>query len=203
MEENKKLGWGGSWGQSPLVLALAAVNLAAFLLAGFVPGLGRHLLLPLVLRELLGRPWTLLATPFTHEMLLQLAVNMILFLLFGRELEKMLGAGRILRLYALGAAAGIVVMLAAGLYLGWDTAAGAGPASSWAVISAYAAIRPEDRFLQSTTRQWVLVMTMAVVLLSIAAPGVTIPAAGQIAGMLAGAWLGRRMRAVAGETGGA
>jgi rhomboid protease GluP len=93
------------------VWALVAVNVAVFGLELLWGGVGS----PITLHRMgagLGRagladePWRIVSAAFLHFNIVHLALNMWALVVFGRLLERMLGAHRLIVLYALSAAGG-------------------------------------------------------------------------------------------------
>ncbi len=65
-----------------------------------------------------GEWWRVVTSAFTHASLVHLALNMLALLLFGSELERMLGKGRYLTVYLVSALGGAASLQLFGSYLG-------------------------------------------------------------------------------------
>ena len=119
---------GRRWG--PVTLVLIALNMAVAVgtavsatLAGGNPTrsfdsplTGAFLFSPYSLA--LGEWWRVVTSAFTHVSLVHLALNMLSLLLFGSELEKMMGRGRFLTVYLVSALGGAVALQLFGSYFG-------------------------------------------------------------------------------------
>ena len=69
----------------------------------------------------LTHPWTLISAAFTHESFGHIFWNMLVFFWFGRIVGDLLGNHRVLPLYLLGAIAGNIVFLIAANFLPYAT----------------------------------------------------------------------------------
>lgn len=67
-------------------LAIILVNIALFVALKMVPGFRENLLLNHEISMVLKKPWTLISVFLSHEVLIHLAFNMGVFLLFGSRL---------------------------------------------------------------------------------------------------------------------
>ncbi|MPR00118.1 rhomboid family intramembrane serine protease [Modestobacter sp. I12A-02628] len=65
-----------------------------------------------------GEWWRVATSAFTHVSLVHLAFNMLALLLFGSELERMIGRGRFLTVYLVSALGGAVAIELFGAFLG-------------------------------------------------------------------------------------
>jgi membrane associated rhomboid family serine protease len=119
---------GRRWG--PVTLVLVALNVAvgiatavAALLSGgnpvnsFSSPLTSELLTAPVLIDQ-GEWWRVVTSAFTHASVVHLALNMLALLLFGSELERMMGKGRYLTVYLVSALGGAAALQLFGSYLG-------------------------------------------------------------------------------------
>jgi membrane associated rhomboid family serine protease len=119
---------GRRWG--PVTLVLVALNVAvgiatavAALLSGgnpvnsFSSPLTSELLTAPVLIDQ-GEWWRVVTSAFTHASVVHLALNMLALLLFGSELERMMGKGRYLTVYLVSALGGAAALQLFGAYLG-------------------------------------------------------------------------------------
>ena len=119
---------GRRWG--PVTLVLVALNVAvgiatavAALLSGgnpvnsFSSPLTSELLSAPVLVDQ-GEWWRVVTSAFTHASVVHLALNMLALLLFGSELERMMGKGRYLTVYLVSALGGAAALQLFGSYLG-------------------------------------------------------------------------------------
>jgi membrane associated rhomboid family serine protease len=107
---------GRRWG--PVTLTLIGVNVAMFLLTAVLAGIGGQDPLDNYRTELfqdlaqvpllvaMGDWWRPFTAAFLHYGLVHLALNMLSLLVFGSELERMLGRGRYLTVYLVSIAGG-------------------------------------------------------------------------------------------------
>lgn len=65
-----------------------------------------------------GQWWRVVTSAFTHASLVHLALNMLALLLFGSELERMMGKARYLTVYLVAALGGAAALQLFGAYLG-------------------------------------------------------------------------------------
>ncbi|MCO7221961.1 rhomboid family intramembrane serine protease [Klenkia sp. PcliD-1-E] len=119
---------GRRWGTVTVVLiainvAVAVATAVSALLAGgnpvrsFASPLTSQLLTAPVLVDQ-GQWWRVVTSAFTHASLVHLALNMLALLLFGSELERMLGKARYLTVYLLSALGGAAALQLFGAYVG-------------------------------------------------------------------------------------
>ncbi len=119
---------GRRWG--PVTLVLVAVNVVvgvatagSALLAGgnpvrsfSSPLTGELLSAPVLVDQ--GEWWRVVTSAFTHASVVHLALNMLALLVFGSELERLLGKGRYLTVYLVSALGGAASLQLLGDYLG-------------------------------------------------------------------------------------
>jgi membrane associated rhomboid family serine protease len=119
---------GRRWGTVTVVLiainvAVAVATAVSALLAGrnpvtsFNSPLTAELLSAPVLVDQ-GQWWRVVTSAFTHASAVHLALNMLALLLFGSELERMLGKGRYLTVYLVSALGGAAALQLFGAYVG-------------------------------------------------------------------------------------
>lgn len=136
-----------------------------------------YLMLPLSLKKLMYKPWTLVTHIFTHFKLFHLIFNMLWLYWFGKIVEDFLGKKRILPLYILGGLFGAALLIASynifpGLRsdLPFIQALGAS-AGVLAIIVAAATIVPDYTvfilFLGPVKIKWIAVFLIVVDLISI------------------------------------
>jgi membrane associated rhomboid family serine protease len=133
------------WGITPCVLALMVLNTALFVAFGMIAFFARGLVptyLGLSVSGLmLGRLWQPLTYMFLHANPMHLLFNMFSLYMFGRELERTVGARRFLTIYFLSGIVGGLAWVAityprAGLCIG---ASGA----IFGVLASFAVLYPD------------------------------------------------------------
>ena len=193
---------------SPVVTTLLGVTIVVFLVQQvgdrLTGGWFTHLFglsRPLLLQGALWQPVTYI---FLHQGLLHIFLNMLLLVVFGREMESVLGTRRFLGLYLVcGVLAGIGWLAISGAPAGgrWPTCIGASGAVL-AVTACFAAIFPHRRvtlllfFVLPVT---LTARTMAIALglldlLALFAEEGNVANAAHLAGGIAGYLYGRRIR---------
>ncbi|CAB4915778.1 unannotated protein [freshwater metagenome] len=197
---------GKRWG--PVTLVLVAVNVVvgiATAVAALVSGgnpvnsfnspLTSELLSAPVLVDQ-GEWWRVVTSAFTHASILHLALNMLALLLFGSELERLLGKGRYLTVYLVSALGGAAALQLFGAYLGGVVGASG---AIYGLLGAFGVV-----LLRQKQDLRGLLTLLAINLVISFLPGVSL--LGHLGGLVAGAvtavvllWAGpRRVLAVAG-----
>jgi membrane associated rhomboid family serine protease len=136
-----------------MTLLLIALNVFFFALEAIDPPslIERFALWPLYPANA-GAPafhvWQLLTYSALHANLAHLAFNMFGLLMFGREVERVLGAARLLMLYAVSVACGGVVQLLTAIAVGGDAYPTIGASAGiFGVLVAYALLFPQRRIV--------------------------------------------------------
>jgi membrane associated rhomboid family serine protease len=190
---------GRRWG--PVTLVLVALNVAvgiatavAALLSGgnpvnsFSSPLTSELLTAPVLIDQ-GEWWRVVTSAFTHASVVHLALNMLALLLFGSELERMMGKGRYLTVYLVSALGGAAALQLFGTYLGGVVGASG---AIYGLLGAFGVVLVKQK---QDLRG--LLTLLAINLVISFLPGVSL--LGHLGGLVAGAataavllWAGRR-----------
>ncbi len=110
---------------------------------------GKYLMVPGPLSELLYRPWTLLTYGFTHQDFWHLFWNMIALYWFGMLISEYLNSKRLISLYVLGAIAGslayvLIYNFYPGAKMGWSMLGASG--AVYAVVVGAATLMPNYSF---------------------------------------------------------
>ncbi|SDP26215.1 Membrane associated serine protease, rhomboid family [Klenkia soli] len=190
---------GRRWG--PVTLVLVALNVAvgiatavAALLSGGnpissfnSPLTGQLLTAPVLIDQ--GEWWRVLTSAFTHASIVHLALNMLALLLFGSELERLLGKGRYLTVYLVAALGGAASLQLFGSYLGGVVGASG---AIYGLLGAFGVVLVKQK---QDLRG--LLTLLAINLVISFLPGVSL--LGHLGGLVAGAvtaavllWAGRR-----------
>ena len=134
-----------------MILILIALNLLAFVLESVGPAslIDRFALWPLYSTTAEApafHVWQLLTYSALHANLAHLAFNMLGLFMFGRDVERVLGARRILMLYAVSVASGGVVQEITALLMTTDAYPTIGASAGiFGVLFAYALLFPQRR----------------------------------------------------------
>ncbi|RZF28981.1 rhomboid family intramembrane serine protease [Paraburkholderia sp. UYCP14C] len=134
-----------------MTLLLIALNALVFVLEALGPAsmIDRFALWPLHSANAYAPAfhiWQLLTYSALHASLTHLAFNMLGLFMFGREVERVLGAARLLRLYAASVVCGAVVQLLTALALGGDAYPTIGASAGiFGLLVAYALLFPQRR----------------------------------------------------------
>jgi membrane associated rhomboid family serine protease len=140
-----------------------------------------------------GQWWRVATAAFTHASPIHLALNMLALLLFGSELERLLGRGRYLTVYLVSALGGAVALQLFGSYA--QGAVGAS-AAIYGLLGAFGVVLVQQR-QDLRGLLTLLAINLAVSFL----PGISL--LGHVGGLVAGAAvaavlvLARRRRAIA------
>ncbi|WP_233839294.1 rhomboid family intramembrane serine protease [Paraburkholderia sp. ZP32-5] len=194
-----------------MTLLLIALNALAFALEAFVPAsliddFALWPLHPVNAGAPAFHPWQLLTYSALHANFPHLAFNMLGLFMFGSEVERVLGAARLLKLYVASVVCGGVVQLLTAIALGGDAYPTVGASAGiFGVLVAYALLFPRRRvvllFPPIPMPAWLFATGYALIelLLGVSreAPGVAHFAhLGGMAGAIAmmGFWLRKRRR---------
>jgi membrane associated rhomboid family serine protease len=134
-----------------MILIVIALNLLAFVLQSVGPAslIDRFALWPLYSTTAEApafHVWQLLTYSALHANLAHLAFNMLGLFMFGRNVERVLGARRILMLYAVSVASGGVVQEITALLMTTDAYPTIGASAGiFGVLFAYALLFPQRR----------------------------------------------------------
>ncbi|MDQ1428209.1 MAG: hypothetical protein QOK39_1685 [Acidimicrobiaceae bacterium] len=165
---------------TPVVAALAVVNIAVFALTATHPGWEfDYAQIPAAVAH--GQSYRLLTAAFIHENITHLVFNMVALLIMGPPIEQALGRGRFLVLYVLSALGGSVFSF----LLGPVNVAGVG--ASGAIFGIFGAWFSLTRASRSDTGVIVLLITF---LLAYSFYDTAIDWRAHVGGLLTGAVVG-------------
>jgi len=176
---------------SPATLIIFFINVIVFILISISSNIRGILLLDP--SNVMQAPWTLLSVFFAHENFLHLLVNMALLLIFGKELEKIVGERHVYLIYFMCGFLGSLVIIPFAEITQWTGLIAGASAATFGLIAAFAAINPEKIILKGKMKQWVLSLFVINTVIYFLNPTVSIGAPGHavgiIIGFLYGLWL--------------
>lgn len=173
---------------------LIAANVVVFLMLALSPSLEEVLGLPPDVRGVAGQPWSLVTVAFTSANVLHLLVAVAVLVVFGMEVEHLIGPGHLLAVYLLAGIGGAVATLAvAGPTEFSDTSLGAS-AAFLGVLGAAAVIPRSPLLRQLQVEKVVAVVAVIAVVGPLAGVGEWVSSAAHAAGMAAGALYSSRRR---------
>lgn len=174
-------------------LAIILVNIALFVALKMVPGFRENLLLNHEISMVLKKPWTLISVFLSHEVLIHLAFNMGVFLLFGSRLEKIASARTVAVVYLIAGLMGSIGFLLTRLIVQQPGFAVGASAAVFGVVGTYATLRRDTVILGSKARLWMWVLIIATVLLAVSNPqsldSAIVHVIGAFVGIVCGYWL--------------
>ncbi|SDZ15103.1 rhomboid family intramembrane serine protease [Tindallia californiensis] len=172
---------------APATMVFIAINIIIFIALNTIPGLSEQLLLNPELYMIQQRPWTLVTVFFSQEIHIHLLLNMGLFFVFGRELERNTGSTAVLSTYMICGFLGSVTIPFLAPVIGWTTGLVAGASAAvWGVVAAVAVLQPNTRFRGYTAMHYTMGLFAGNAMLFIFNPSVSIGAAAHAAGIFAG-----------------
>lgn len=152
--------------RTPIALALVALNVAVYLALTAVPGLEHALGLPAGWEGVADRPWTPGSVIFTAGSLFHLAGAVGFILVFGRELEELVGGIHLLMIYLLTGLAGSLALTSLAGPTGLEGLSLGASASFLGLFGAIAVLPNSQRLERFPVRP----ILAAIVLANIAAP---------------------------------
>jgi membrane associated rhomboid family serine protease len=184
------------WSPSRATHMLILINILVFAALNLFPAARANILLDP--QQVWRAPWTIVTVAFSHEIALHLVLNLALIFVFGRELERLVGAGYVFLAYLLTGVLGSLAILPYAAAIQWTGTAVGASAAAFGIVATLAAIRPDLRILKGTAQQWLLALFVVNLVITVLNPEISIGgpahAAGIIVGYLLGAWLKRNVR---------
>ncbi len=178
---------------SPAICMLFLINVIVFILMATISN-SREILL-LDPHNVTQAPWTLISVFFAQENFFHLIVNMVLLLVFGIELEKVVGGRHVFLIYLLCGFLGSLVIIPFANVIQWTGSIAGASAATFGITAAYAAIKPNRVILKGKMKQWALSLFLINIVIYLLNPSVSIGAPahalGIIVGYLYGIWLKR------------
>jgi membrane associated rhomboid family serine protease len=178
---------------TPAAWALLLVNVIIFAALNLSPGLADVFLLDP--GRIMERPWSLFTVFFSHELLIHIALNMFLLLVFGTRLEKAADARVLFSVYVLCGFLGSLTIPAYASVIGYAGGPIAGAsASAFGVAAACAALQPDAVVLKSKAKHWIVALFIVNALLTVQNPHVSVGGPAHAVGIAAGAVFGYALR---------
>lgn len=186
-------------------MAIILINVVVYMLLFTGVMENEALMLSPNLATVLERSWTLISVFFTHENILHLVANMLLFYLFGKTLETLKGSKAVILVYVLAGLLGSLgALLVSSLINATDLMLGAS-AAVFGVVSAVGVISPKYRLFNSESKmmrslfsataiQFTLILLAINVILYILNPNMSVSVVAHTIGLLAGAVCGYLLR---------
>jgi membrane associated rhomboid family serine protease len=132
---------------------------------------------------------------FSHELLIHIALNMFLLLVFGTRLEKAADARVLFSVYVLCGFLGSLTIPAYASVIGYAGGPIAGAsASAFGVAAACAALQPDAVVLKSKAKHWIVALFIVNALLTVQNPHVSVGGPAHAVGIAAGAVFGYALR---------
>lgn len=135
-------------------IGIVVINIFLYLMINFIPDLAENLLLSTDVNVILQKPWTLVTVFFSHKMHLHILLNMLLFLVFGSELEKITDKKTIFVIYFLAGLSGSLVIVPVSIIIGNTALIAGASASVFGIVATYAVLRPNDMIIKSKAKWW-------------------------------------------------
>lgn len=137
-------------------IGIVVINIVLYLMINFIPDLAENLLLSTDLKVIIQKPWTLVTVFFSHEIHIHILLNMLVFLIFGSELEKITNKSTIFAIYVLAGLSGSFVIIPVSNLIGNTTLIAGASASVFGIVGAYGVLRPDQLILRSKAKWWVI-----------------------------------------------
>ena len=177
-------------GRSPTTITLFFMNVIVFILITILPNTREILLLDP--QNVTQAPWTLISVFFAQENFFHLLVNMGLLLIFGIELEKVVGGRHVFLIYFLCGLTGSLVIIPFASIIQWTGPVAGASAATFGITAAFAAINPNKIILKGKVKQWALSLFIINIVIYFLNPDVSIAAPSHALGIIAGFIYGLR-----------
>jgi membrane associated rhomboid family serine protease len=171
-------------------VGIVVINVVIYLLINFIPGLAENLLLSTDLKVIIQKPWTLMTVFFSHEIHIHILLNMLIFLIFGSELEKITNKRTIFTVYSLAGLSGSFVIVPISNLIGNTTLIAGASASVFGIVAACAVLRPDQLILRSKARWWVISLILLNVVTIFIGSQTSDSSAAHLVGILVGLAIG-------------
>ncbi len=180
---------------APVTIGIIAINIAIYIALNTITSIGDQLLLIPELNMLQQRPWTMVTVFFSQEIHIHLLINMGLFFVFGRALEKNTGPVPVLSTYMVCGFLGSLTFPFFAPIIEWTGPVAGASAAVWGVVAAVAVLQPNTRFWGYTAKYYTLALFVGNAILFIVNPEISIGAAahavGITGGLVCGYWFKR------------
>lgn len=167
-------------------MLIILINLLVFIALNLMPDMDKNLLLNPEFSVILEKPWTLITVFFSHQILLHFMLNMVLLFIFGLELEKITNSKNVISLYLLAGIIGSSAIVPVSILTGSDDLIAGASAAVFALVAAFAVLRPDAAILKSKAKLWAVALFVFNIITFIINPEMSAGAVGHIAGILVG-----------------
>ena len=176
--------------ESTITFAIIFINIVVYIILNTIPESREILLLNPEPDLIKLRPWTLVTVFFSQEVHVHLLLNMGLFFVFGRELEKKSGSSAVFWGYALCGLLGSLTIPFLAPFISWSGLVAGASAAVWGVVAMLAVLDPERRFRGYTAKHYTIGLFCGNLALFIMNPEISIGAAAHFAGIFTGLAVG-------------
>lgn len=167
-------------------LTIIVINTLIFIALHTIPNLADKLLLKPDLDVIIGRPWTLVTVFFSQERYVHILINMGLFFIFGKELEKITSSKTVFLIYITTGFIGSLTFIPIAHLVGWTEHVFGASAAVMGVIAAFAVMRPNTRILGSKAILFPGVLFTSNAILLILQPQISIGGGAHAIGIVVG-----------------
>lgn len=177
-------------------LVIILINILVFVVLNLMSGFQEVMLLSADVGAIVEQPWSLVTVFFSHVLFFHLVLNMILLFFFGIELEKITNVKWLVSIYILAGFVGSLAIVPVAMFVGNEDLIAGASAAVFAIVVAFAVMRPDALVLKSKAKWWALALlvfnVLTLVFNSQMADGAVAHLAGILVGVCFGLWLRNR-----------
>jgi len=177
-------------------VAIILVNLLVFTALNLIPAIEENLLLNPEFSVVIDKPWTLFTVFFSHQLLLHFMLNMVLLYIFGLELEKITDSKSVVSLYISAGLIGSLETVPASVLGKSDDLIAGASAAVFAVVAAFAVMRPDTSILKSKAKLWAVALFIFNAVTLISNPQMAQSTVAHVTGIIVGVLVGYWMKSI-------
>lgn len=137
---------------------IVLINIFVFIALNLFTRLEETLLLSHQISLIIEKPWTLITVFFSHQNVVHLGLNMMLFIYFGLRLEKRTSVKTLGVIYFSAGLMGSLSFPLSGLIINGSGLIAGASAAVLGVVSAYSVLKPNHLILKSKAKWWTVAL---------------------------------------------